>query len=653
MPEKKLSFKIKMLTAMGLLAVAALLAWFLLSGDNLTLLRHIFLEGYRGEVLQDNLQELGWRGYITVAILSMLQVVVAFLPAEPVQLIAGLSFGFWQGLLCCAAGVFLGNLIIFVAYRVYGEKMRDYFFKNLHLDFEKAAVSDVLTVIIFILYFLPAIPYGMICFFAASAGMKYPRYAVVTFLGSLPSICIGVGLGHMTIVSGWVVSLSIFAVLLMLLVVLMLNRERLFARINAYIDNHTGKNKNNVRLVPVGRLLLPYAISQLIIRARGLKIRYVDHVGDAMQKPCVVLCNHGSFIDFVHAGAMLRHYAPNFIVARLYFYKKALGELLRTIGCFPKSMFALDFESMKNSFRVLNNGGMLAMMPEARLSTVGRFEDIQPGSYEFFKKMGVSIYTITVRGDYLADPKWGDGIRRGAYVEATLELLYTADEVHALSAEQLGQGIEERLYYDEMAWLGEHPELRYRSKTLAKGLENILIECPRCGGKYTLTTRGRRISCECCGELATINDRYGFDENAPFANFVDWYDWQTERLKERMKSEDYALTATVTLRHPDPTGKHMLYDAGRGVCTLSREGLRYCGTQNGQEIDQFFPISQIYRLLFGAGEDFELYVGREIYYFVPDERRSAVEWYMASKLLSDQAKAMADGNRQEKEAVKS
>ena len=54
-----------------------------------------------------------------------------------------------------------------------------------------------------------------------------------------------------------------------------------------------------------------------------------------------------------------------------------------------------------------------------------------------------------------------------------------------------------------------------------------------------------------------------------------------------------------------------------------------------------------------TSEDFELYVGREIYYFVPDERRSAVEWYMASKLLSDQAKAMADGNRQEKEAVKS
>ena len=46
-------------------------------------------------------------------------------------------------------------------------------------------------------------------------------------------------------------------------------------------------------------------------------------------------------------------------------------------------------------------------------------------------------------------------------------------------------------------------------------------------------------------------------------------------------------------------------------------------------------MKQIYRLLFGAGEDFELYVGNEIYYFVPEDRRSAVEWYAASIMLSD------------------
>ena len=35
----------------------------------------------------------------------------------------------------------------------------------------------------------------------------------------------------------------------------------------------------------------------------------------------------------------------------------------------------------------------------------------------------------------------------------------------------------------------------------------------------------------------------------------------------------------------------------------------------GKEIEKFFPMSQIYRLLFGAGVDFEIYEGKEIWFF--------------------------------------
>ena len=77
MTDKKRNYIIKIWVTLGLLGATALLAWFLLSEENMTLIRHILLQDYRGEVLQDNLQELGWRGYITVAVLSVLQVVAA------------------------------------------------------------------------------------------------------------------------------------------------------------------------------------------------------------------------------------------------------------------------------------------------------------------------------------------------------------------------------------------------------------------------------------------------------------------------------------------------------------------------------------------------------------------------------------------------
>ena len=92
--------------------------------------------------------------------------------------------------------------------------------------------------------------------------------------------------------------------------------------------------------------------------------------------------------------------------------------MLRTVGAFPKSMFATDLENAKNCLTVLRENRILAMMPEARLSTAGRFEDIQESTYSFIKKAGVNVYTVKICGDYFADPKWGKGFRRGSVVEA-------------------------------------------------------------------------------------------------------------------------------------------------------------------------------------------------------------------------------------------
>jgi hypothetical protein len=403
------------------------------------------------------------------------------------------------------------------------------------------------------------------------------------------------------------------------------------------LEQKIPKKKGVVRRISGIRLLPAYAISRLLLFLKGVRVRSTNRVGRHMETPCVVLCNHGSFIDFIYAGGLIRRHGPNFIVARLYFYRKDLGGLLRAHGCFPKSMFTLDYESVKNSMTVLKRGGVLAMMPEARLSTAGRFEDIQPGTYSFLQKMGVPVYTVEIHGDYLADPKWGKGMRRGSLVEATLDLLLTAEQVKSMQPEDIQKAVEERLYYDELEWIKTKPSVRYRSKTLAQGLENILAICPRCQQKYTLTTKGHDVFCEHCGKVATMNDRYSFEGGAPFENFSLWYDWQKEQIKQAIKQDpDYTLSSPVTLFRPSKDGKTLLRQAGEGSCTLNREGLRYHGTQDGEELDFFVPLDRVYRLLFGAGENFEVYVGKEIYYFVPEERRSAVEWYITSMLLWDE-----------------
>ncbi len=619
-----------------ILFLALLSVFFLLSGDNAQLIKELFSGELSNDELRDRLMDLGLGGYITVAALSMVQVVCTVIPAEPIQVLAGLAFGFPIGLICCAAGVLVGNTVIFVLYRTFGNRLRNYFTRNLTFDLEKLANSSRIIAVILLLYFLPAIPYGMICFFAAGLGMRYHRYIIVTFLGAIPSICIGVGLGNMTLTASWFFSLCVFLVLIGLLILLSLKREWIFAKINAFASKPPYSSRTTVQPASPWLLLPLYWGCRLLFLLRGVRVRSVNKVGHDPEKPSIILCNHGSFIDFLFAETLLLKIRPNFVVARLYFYHRFVGQLLQKLGCFPKSMFALDLESTKNCLRVLKEGRSLAMMPEARLSTAGTFEDIQEGTFPFLKKSGVPIYTVKLSGDYLADPKWGKGFRRGSVVEAELDLLFTPEDLQKLSVREIRETVEDRLYYDEHLWLEAKPDLRYRSKRMAEGLENILTTCPKCNGKFCLTAKGKTLSCEHCGPLTTLDERYSFDKGFLYAHPGKWYEAQRAALEQEILADpDYVLESRVKLRLPSRDGKSLTRPAGEGLCRLDRRGLSYRGTVDGAETETFFPIDKVYRLLFGAGENFEVYQGSEIHYFVPENTRSCVQWYMASAILHD------------------
>ena len=626
--------KTKVVTGILIIPVIFLLGLFLFTGENVEIIRTVFTADLSNEQIQEMLANIGWRGYITVAILAMLQVIIAVLPAEPVQVVAGLTFGFPIGLAACLAGVIVGNSIIYFMYKVFGDKIRKYFDKKLDIDMDSAGRTGKVTAVIFLLYFLPAIPYGMICFLAATMQMKYPRFILVTTLGALPSVCIGVGLGHIALEFSWVLSVGVFLVLVALLAIIMIKRDYFIGKINDYIKKTKTpySSKTVVKEYKHHRLTIPYIIFRLLVLGK-IKLVFKKNV-EKVEHPSIVLANHGAFIDFAYAGTLLKKDAPNFIVARMYFYRKIVGNILRSVGCFPKSMFTTDTESAMNCIRVIKRGGVLAMMPEARLSTVGRFEDIQESTFDFIKKMGVHVYVINIRGDYLAKPKWGRGIRRGSLVEAELNPLFTPEEIAQMSTQDIQTKVIDALYYDELEWLKERPDVRYRSKRMAEGLENILTRCPECNGRYTMKAKGSELYCEKCSLKVKLDQRYSFDEGFRFESFPDWYEWQKEEMrKEILADEGFCLESEVTLKHSSNDGKTILRESGKGVCRLDRSGLSYVGTEDGEEVEKFFPMDTIYRILFGSGENFEIYLAKEIFFFEPKELRSAVDWYIASGIL--------------------
>lgn len=353
-----------------------------------------------------------------------------------------------------------------------------------------------------------------------------------------------------------------------------------------------------------------------------------------LDKPGIILCNHGSFTDFFYTGIILHKFNPRYVTARLYFYNKFANSILRSVGCFPKSMFTSDIENAKNCVKVINGGNLLVLMPEARLSTVGKFEDIQDSTLKFIRKMNVNVYTLTLKGDYFAYPKWSTGLRFFAPVECELSVLFKKDEPMQLSQEEFDAKVIKSLDYNEFEWIKTRPEIEYKKKTLAEGLENILYVCPKCGKTLTILTKGRKVYCSECDFETILNNRYSFD-NCRFENFQQWYDYQLDLMREEVKNPEFKLESKVKLMHSAKKFNHQIRLAGEGVCTLTKDGLTYKGTDDGKEIEKFFSLKSIYRVLFGAGEDFELYEGSEIYYFVPDDKRSCVIWYVASTALKE------------------
>lgn len=635
MAKKK--WKTKIIIAVVFAVLLAGLLALLFSGDNKQLVIDIF-HGEPIDKILDEAQSLGWQGMAVFGTLSMLQVVLTFLPAEPVQVLAGISYGLWIGVGICMAGVVVGNTIIFVLYKVYGDRLSDYFEKKIEVDFEILRSSKRVTLMIFILYFLPAIPYGLICFFSASLKMRYPKYIIVTCLGSLPSVLIGVALGHIA-TNSWIVSLAILAVLVVLLVLMYVFRKKIFGWLNNFAKKQFAYSSKTKVKEPNKAFNAVMFCGLKHWLKRRIKCKVTRNV-DALDLPAVVLCNHGSFIDFVYFSMLLSKDKPHVVTNRQYFFEKKLGNLLRKLGCIPKSMFATDMENVKNCLTVIKNNGVLVICPEARLSTAGEFEDIQPSTMKFLRKIGsdAAIYTIKFGGDYLAMPKYasrGSRIRKGSTVEAEMNLLYAKGESVKVSLEEFEQKVMSVLDYNDFEWLKSHPDLHYPQGNLAEGLQNILYRCPDCGEEFTLVTKGNSISCEHCGFTDTMDDRYNFtNPQRKFDNLQQWYRWQTEVMRDEIERDpDFEMRGEVTLFHHSVSGGKQLREAGKGEAVFNRQGLAYVGTDTDEQITKFFPISSIYRLLFGADEDFEIYEGDEIWYFVPPDKRTCVKWYMASVLL--------------------
>lgn len=326
--------------------------------------------------------------------------------------------------------------------------------------------------------------------------------------------------------------------------------------------------------------------------------------------PIVLLGSHTGNLDFLFALATLRKKRFHGVVAAYFFRNRRIAWLLNLLRCIKKEQFRADVESIARMKNTIDMGESVLIYPEGEVNGTGRTAPFSDSIAKLAKLLKAPLYAARTHGGYFARPKWNPVQHRGN-VEIEIELIATADEVKALSTGELYRRMEEKLFVDDYAWQKQRMIPFFKNcKNPAKGLENLLYLCPKCGGECTTRTEGNEIYCTRCGNRGTM-DEYGFlhplDGSCVIPQMVpDWVELEREALRREIADDGFSLSAPCYLQyHIDP--KTTAYtDVGRGTATLTHKQLIYEGTAEGKPIRYEFPLEGIYKFPFNMGSQFDV-----------------------------------------------
>jgi 1-acyl-sn-glycerol-3-phosphate acyltransferase len=241
----------------------------------------------------------------------------------------------------------------------------------------------------------------------------------------------------------------------------------------------------------------------------------------------LIVCNHQSVYDGYLINMAFNR--PVYIMAGDYLFNrgKKSDRMNYFFAPIPKVKAGADPASMLTTMRVLREGSVVGIFPEASRTYDGRFGKIPESMGRFIKALKVPVTIFNLRGGYGADPRWCRTQRRGRFVglvKRTLE----PEQIAKMSEEQIVQTLETELHTDETS-----TRYRYRSRVRAEYLERLLYMCPKCAAASTLYSKGKYVMCRACGLRAEYTEqlRFCFENfDTDIQNVADWVAWQDAQL---------------------------------------------------------------------------------------------------------------------------
>ncbi|MBQ6825919.1 MAG: TVP38/TMEM64 family protein [Clostridia bacterium] len=159
----------------------------------------------------------GFFGKLAFIGMVIFQVLIAFVPGEPLEIVAGYAFGAVEGTILCVIGITIGSMLVFLLVRKFGVMLVEVFFsreKIRSLRFLKSKKSR--SIITFLVFFLPGTPKDLLTYFVGLTDIKMGNFLLLASLARLPSIITSTVGGDALGLGNYIFAVIVFAVAVVL-----------------------------------------------------------------------------------------------------------------------------------------------------------------------------------------------------------------------------------------------------------------------------------------------------------------------------------------------------------------------------------------------------------------------------------------------------
>lgn len=176
----------------------------------------------------DDVRNAGPLGFLILLAMQFMQIVVAFIPGEVVQMAAGMMYGPWLGAAVILLGCIISSAFVFaVVHRLGAPFVRD-MVPTKYLDkFNAFEESGKLSIVVFILFLIPAMPKDTFTYLVPLTNMRMRDFLVLSNVGRIPGIVISTYAANGLVDGNITQSIIIFAVVAVIAIVAIVFRDKI------------------------------------------------------------------------------------------------------------------------------------------------------------------------------------------------------------------------------------------------------------------------------------------------------------------------------------------------------------------------------------------------------------------------------------------